>query len=69
MNYAYGQISVATRHDDLKRVFFAHATSFDRIYIHGGCKALSSSFIYELALALKFSSYLFIIFCNLNTGS
>ena len=38
LNRAVAHATIAMRHDDLKRVFFASAVCFDRIYIHGGCQ-------------------------------
>lgn len=37
-NRAGAHAAIAMRHDDLKRVYFASAVCFDRIYIHGGCQ-------------------------------
>ena len=38
LNRAVAHAAIAMRHDDLKRVYFASAVCFDRIYIHGGCQ-------------------------------
>ena len=63
MNYVSAVAEKALCHDDLKRVFAASATCFNRLYIHGGTLEGAGKLLQPLCDILLFDHGNFVNLC------